>query len=87
MSQSLTDAGDALARAADTADDRADRLRDLSDQLRTLAERDRSVDHGRLARIQNALDEIQPDVDDDTAAAIAEADDAISAFRETIEGV
>jgi archaellum component FlaC len=87
MRETLATAGDLLASAADDAGEHADRLRDLSDQLGSLAERDRDVDHGRLARIQSGLDEIQPDVSDDVAATIEEANDEINAFRETIEGV
>ncbi len=87
MREHLATASDLLASAADDASDHADRLRELSDQLGSLAEGDRDVDHGRLARIQSGLDEIQPDLDDDAAAPLDEANDEINAFRETIEGV
>mgnify|MGYP000128982705 CR=1 FL=1 len=88
MREHLATASDLLASAADDAGDHADRLRELSDQLGSLADQDRDVDHGRLARIQSGLDEIQPDLDDDdAAAALDEANDEINAFRETIEGV
>jgi hypothetical protein len=87
MRERLATASEALATAAEAGSDHADRLADLSEQLGTLAERDRHVDHGRLARIQNALDDIQPEVADEAAAKIADADEAITAFRETIEGV
>jgi archaellum component FlaC len=87
MRETLATASDLLASAADDAGDHTDRLRDLSDQLGSLADQDRDVDHGRLARIQSGLDEIQPDVSDEVAATIDEANDEINAFRETIEGV
>ncbi|WP_159901835.1 DUF7553 family protein [Salinirussus salinus] len=87
MRENLATASDLLASAADDAGDHAGRLRELSDQLGSLAEGDRDVDHGRLARIQSGLDEIQPDLDDDAAATLDEANDEINAFRETIEGV
>ena len=87
MRETLATASDLLASAADGASDHADRLQELSDQLGSLADQDRDVDHGRLARIQSGLNEIQPDLDDDAAAAIDEANDEINAFRETIEGV
>lgn len=87
MRETLATASDLLASAADDAGDHADRLRELSDQLGSLADQDRDVDHGRLARIQSGLDEIQPDLDDDAAATLDEANDEINAFRETIEGV
>ncbi|MFB6142154.1 MAG: hypothetical protein ABEJ30_02290 [Halorientalis sp.] len=84
----LESAADALARASDAAGgDAADRLSDLSNQLETLSTRDRAPDHGRLARIQNALGDLREGADADVAEAIDDADDAIDAFRETIEGV
>jgi hypothetical protein len=86
--ENLTEASDVLASAAEaTDDDAAERLTSLSDQLETLAERDRGPDHGRLARIESGLDEVQADVSDEVAATIEEALDAIRAFRETLEGV
>jgi hypothetical protein len=84
----LADASERLASAAQSTDgDAADRLQSLSDQLDTLAERDRGPDHGRLARIESGLDEIQADASDDVAATIEDALDSIRAYRETIEGV
>lgn len=86
--QELTDAASHLETASESAaDDAKDRLSELADQLRTLAERDRGPDHGRLARIQSALDELRDDVDDAADAAIDDANDAINSFRETLEGV
>ena len=87
MRETLATASNLLASAAGDADDHADRLGELADQLGALADQDRDVDHGRLARIQSGLGEIQPDVDDDVAATIDEANDEVNAFRETIEGV
>jgi len=68
-------------------DESGDRLTDLADQLDSLAVASRGPDHGRLARFQAALDEIQPTVDDGTAATIENARDELSVYRETIEGV
>jgi hypothetical protein len=85
MHDQLATASDRAASAADDADN--DRLRDLADQLDSLAQGDRYADHGRLARIQAALDEVQADAGDDVAATIEEALDAIDAHRETLEGV
>ena len=87
MRENLATASDLLASAAEDAGDHADRLHELSDQLDTLADQDRDVDHGRLARIQSGLAEVQPDLDDGAAATIDEANGEINAFRETIEGV
>ena len=85
---SLADASELLESAADAVDgDAAERLDSLSDQLDTLAERDRDPDHGRLARIESGLDEIQADASDEVAATIEDALDAIRDFRETLEGV
>jgi hypothetical protein len=85
----LHTASDHLADAAAATDDEdaADRLADLADQLDSLAESDHGPDHGRMARIQTALGDLQGTVTDDVAEAIAAADDAIVAYRETVEGV
>lgn len=86
--EQLQTAADNLATATEAADsETADRLGDLSEQLETLAARDSTPDHGRLARIQNALNDIRTDASEDVVAAIDDADEAINAFRETIEGV
>ena len=87
--EELTRASELLASAASrTGDDgSSDRLADLADQLANLSEGGRGPDHGRLARFQAALDEIQPTVDDETAATIEEARDELSDYRETLEGV
>ena len=74
-----------IARDA-TADEASDRLDDLAGQLDDLAARDSGPDHGRLARIQSALADLDDEVGADAAAAIDDADDAIDAYRETIEG-
>ncbi len=87
--EDLATASDLLATAADDTDDgdAAERLDSLSDQLDTLADRDRGPDHGRLARIESGLDEVQASVSDEVATTIEEALEAIRAYRETVEGV
>ena len=87
--ENLAAASDRLeaAAAATTDDEAAERLRDLAGQLETLAERDRAPDHGRLARIENALGDLAGTVDADAKAEIDAAHDAVVAFRETIDGV
>lgn len=90
MSRSeLTSAGDQLRAAADAAGDDVDtdRLREFAGQLETLAERDTGPDHGRLARIQTGLSDVQSDAGDDVAATIQDARDDIRSVRETLEGV
>ena len=87
--ENLATASQRLQARADAADDEssADRLQDLADQLDTLAERERGPDHGRLARIENALDDVRENVGADATAEIDAAHDAVVAFRETVEGV
>lgn len=87
MTAELATAGDLLASASTDAAEQGDRLSDLATQLDEMAAGEKHADHGGLARIQAALDEIQPQVSDDVAATIEEARDEIRAYRETIEGV
>jgi len=83
----LATASDTLESAVDSAGDNADRLADLAGQLDQLAEAERGPDHGRMARIQTALNEIQEAVDDETAATIQDARTEISEYRSTVDGV
>ncbi|QGN06075.1 hypothetical protein Hrd1104_01380 [Halorhabdus sp. CBA1104] len=83
----LETASERLDSAADSAETNADRLADLAAQLDQLAEADRGPDHGRMARIQTALDEIQQETADETAATIEDARTAISEYRATVDGV
>jgi len=87
--EELLSAGERVESAAETATDAnaSERLAGLADQLEALAERDSSPDHGRLARIENALIEVRDSVGSDAADCIDAARDHITAFRETIEGV
>jgi len=86
--EELSTAGDLLASAAGAASpEAAESLRELADQLHRLADADRGPDHGRLARIEAKLDDVQTGESDDVAVTIDEALDEIHAFRETIEGV
>ncbi len=84
----LATASETLASAADdTSGDATESLESLADQLDDLAEGDRGPDHGRLARIEAKLDDVQPDVSDDVAASIDDALDSIHDYRETLDGV
>jgi len=87
--EKLRTAADHLTEASDAAGDEAagERLTDLAEQLDRLATADRGPDHGRMARIQNALADLEGDVATDATESIAAARDAISAYRETVEGV
>lgn len=85
--EELASAGDRLASAAEEASGDGETLSDLAAQLDRLAEADHGPDHGRLARIEAKLDDVQTDASDDVAVAIDAALDDIHAYRETIEGV
>lgn len=82
----LQRASEELRAAADVADgDERDRLETQADHLSELAET--GADHGRLARHENALREIKAASGDDVGDRIDAAMEAITAYRETIEGV
>lgn len=81
----LRAAGEALRRAAESmADPHAERAREQADTLASLADRERGPDHGRLARHENALTELQEATGSE---AVAEALDAIRRYREDLPGV
>jgi len=85
----LATASDLLESAADSTDDEdaAERLSSLSDQLSDLAVAERGPDHGRLARIENALNDLQSGASDDVAETIADAHDHVTEYRSGVEGV
>ncbi len=85
----LATAGDLLASAAENTTDpeSQETLTDISDQLERLADATHGPDHGRLARIEAKLDDVQTPANDEVAVTVDEAIDAIHAHRETIEGV
>lgn len=84
----LVTASDLLETAAESADgDAATRLNDLAGQLDRLATAERGPDHGRLARIENALDELREASGPIVTDAIDSAHEHVVAYRETVEGV
>jgi len=84
--EQLERASDTLHSAADLATgDAAERLTTQANQFEELAET--GADHGRLARHENALREIKSSASDEVVEKIDEAMSAITAYRETIEGV
>ncbi|MXR51266.1 hypothetical protein GRX03_06565 [Halovenus sp. WSH3] len=89
MSTELEDASERLESAATDAsdEDASERLSELAGQVSSLAADDSKADHGRIARIQAALDELQPSVDDDVAVTIDTARDELSSYREGLDGV
>ena len=52
-----------------------------------LAEAEQGPDHGRLARIQAAMHDLEGDAGDEALTAIEAANDAINDYREGLEGV
>ncbi|WP_251342008.1 DUF7553 family protein [Haloplanus halophilus] len=84
----LQRASDELSAAAELTDgDAKDRLEYQADQLATLATRESETDHGRLARHTNALRELAAATEGEAAAHVEAAMDAISEYRETLDGV
>ncbi|CQH62417.1 uncharacterized protein HHUB_3753 [Halobacterium hubeiense] len=88
--EDLRAASDHLRAASVAADDPDDeqRLYEQSDALAELATADSGPDHGRLARITHALDDLADAVDDEDAReSIADAKASVEAYRETVDGV
>lgn len=86
--QHLRAARDHLAAAGEAATgDVAARLRELSDQLDRLADRDRGPDHGRLARLQIAFDEIADDLSGEALDELQAAREEITEYRKGVPGV
>jgi len=82
----LERASEELRAAAELATgEAADRLSSQADTVEKLAAT--GADHGRLARHENALREIKADADEAVVDHIDEAMSAITAYRETIDGV
>lgn len=87
--EELATASDRLESAATNTEneDASERLGELAAQLERLSTADRGPDHGRLARIQSALNDLQSGDGADVAETIDEADDAINEYRSDLEGV
>jgi len=87
--EALATASELLADAAQSADndDDSDRLSELADQIDRLSTADEGPDHGRLARIQNALHDLEDSAGEDAATTIAEAHEHVKEYRSGVEGV
>jgi len=85
----LASASELLESAAEDtdSDEASERLAELADQLDTLATDERGPDHGRLARIQSALNDLSSGDAEDVAGTIEDADDQINEYRSDLEGV
>lgn len=88
-SSHLAEAATSIESAAtDLEDDAArDRLAGLADQLHDIVDSGRTPDHGRLARMLNALSEVESSADGSAADAIARAREHITTYREGVAGV
>lgn len=64
----LTSAADAVTRATDGTD--TERAEALAETLRSLADRAHGPDHGRLARIENALVEVREEATEEASAQV-----------------
>lgn len=85
----LASASELLESAAEDTDssEASERLAELADQLDTLATAERGPDHGRLARIQSALNDLGSGDAEDVSGVIEDADDEINEYRSDLEGV
>ncbi|WP_435119568.1 DUF7553 family protein [Halolamina sp. C58] len=85
----LRTASDELRAAAERATDAelAERLVEQAEQFDRLATADRGPDQGRLARHLRALSEVRESLDGDAASHVDDAEEAITAYRETVGGV
>lgn len=75
------------AAVATTNDEHEQRLYDQSEQLAHLAAADDGPDHGRLARITHALDELSAELGADAGEHVDAAKEDVEAYRETVDGV
>lgn len=84
----LAAASDTLREAATVAaSDLATRLDEQAETVADLSERATGPDHGRLARLEHSLRDIQREADEDVAHRIDTALEEIRAYRATVEGV
>ena len=84
--EKLQRASEELRAAAEAAEgEEQERLEGQAEAFAKLAER--GADHGRLARHENALREIKAASSDGTVEHVEAAMAAITAYRETLDGV
>lgn len=87
--EDLATASTALQQAAIAVsdDDLAERLYDQSQQFAGHATGDRGPDHGRLARHENALQELAAETSGEAREQIERALELARSYREGVEGV
>lgn len=85
----LRNAAEKLSEARNAASDpdAGERLESLAEQVEKMADADRGPDHGRLARLEHNLQDVQKDLDAEAADLVDEALSHERAYRETVEGV
>ena len=77
-----------LRRARDHLDgEPEERLETLVGKVERAVDAGRTLDHGALARITRTLEEIAENADEETAAALMDAKEAVSTYREGVPGV
>lgn len=83
----LQHALDELRTARDLADGEAEeRISKLVDSVAGAIENDRTVDHGKLARMDRTLAEIAEEGAGETETAVQDARDALRSYREGVPG-
>lgn len=86
--EELSDASDNLREAAIEAKaEFEERLYERSDELANLAAADEGPDHGRLARVTHALDDLIEDVEEETSEHVQQAKEKVEEYREGVDGV
>lgn len=92
--EDLREVSELLTMAAENIldSDAETRLDDLADQFERIAEAERGPDHGRMVRLQRAIDELQDTASDQAqmaliaARAIEDADEELVSYREEMDG-
>jgi gas vesicle protein len=86
--EKLSEASDNLREAAiEGKAEFEERLYERSDELANLAAADDGPDHGRLARITHALEDLAEDVEEETREHVQQAKEKVKEYRENVEGV
>jgi len=76
-----------LRAARDAVDGEAEeRLDTLVGKVGRAVDAGRTLDHGALARITRTLEEVAANADDEAAARLADAKEAVSTYREGVPG-
>lgn len=85
----LREASELLTEARDGTDDEAlrERMAGLADQLEILAEASRGPDQGRIDRMENALNEVEAQLDGDPSRKVSDAHEKLREYRATVGGV